>query len=297
MIDRLLRQWRRFLLCTILFGLFMTLAAISGMWQISPYPRGLSAGISIALTLLIVVVVPLVLATYFAPSCLPAMEIVLMALIAVAILRPILELLIGADGVGPWSYGLTLLIAYFGIYKLIYGDWLTDFWRRDVPTRTTNFTIDRPIEEVWAGLFPSPETAARYYWPQTQFVAPPAGTGADFLMISPRKDGYNDSSALLNIEAAKSRTHFRILSRPLISSSRQGDYSMREEVTLTEHANEGTEVTLTRSFMNVPFGTRLFWFLMEDIKDAASCMKARLEDKRDWSLLGAQLLKPSRNSA
>ncbi len=295
MLDRLQRQWRRFVLCTLLFGLFVTSAALFGMWQVLPDPHEPDAGLWIALTLL-VVGVPLVLATYLAPFCLQAMEIVLLALISVAILHPVLDRLTGADGVGPWAYGLTLFITYSGIYKLVYGDLLIDVWRSDIPARTTNFMIDRPIEDVWAGLFPSPETAARRYWPQTQFLAPPSGTEADFLMILPRKDGYNDSSTLLTIEAAKPRTYFRTLSRPLIASSRRGDYSVREEITLTEHANERTEVSLTRSFMNVPFGIRLFWFLMEDLKDAASCMKARLEGKRDWSLLGAQLLKQSRNS-
>lgn len=182
-----------------------------------------------------------------------------------------------------------LLISFAAITVMI--DLISGRMSRFLPRlnwgpKTARFHVKATPEEVWPRLVPSPATIGQYYQPGALTMPAPEGSGGDFILCIPRRYGYADVGALTRISDCDGPHRATIH----VSSVHNQDKFLREitEISIVP-VGTGSEVTLRARYERITPGGWLGLTLTNSARDTAQCMRARIEGRRDWSLLGREI--------
>lgn len=285
MFARIARQYRRFLLASVIFTVMITMACLTTPIEIPAVLYHPVIGPLTWLILLILVIgLPIVVLALLLPGLLPLVELWLLAVLVLALVTPLLR----SVGAPFWADCLVLLALFVVIERLLYGPWLSGFARRDVATKTGYLTLPGTPEDLWPKVCPTPGRISEYYWPGATILAAPEGSDADFILSLPRRSAVKDDLAAINFQEKTYPTHARYRAEPLAGSPTP---ALVTDIRLTKLDDGQSRLTYSRSFEQVPIGLRLFYYLTHDFRDTLSSLRARLTGRRDWSLQGAQMVK------
>ena len=285
MFARIARQYRRFLLASVIFTVMIALA-----WLTTPIdiPEGLYHPVLGPLTwlilLILVIGLPLIVITLLLPGLLPVVELWLLTFLVMALLQPFLR----SVDAPFWADCLVLLALFLVIERLLYGPWLSGFARRDVAPETGFLTLPGTPEELWPRLCPTPGQISEYYWPGATILPAPEGSTADFALSLPRRGAAKDDLATVTYEEKTYPTHARFRTEAMSGSPTP---TAVFDIRLTKLDEGRCRVTYSQAFENVPLGQRLFFYLGHTFRDTLASLRARLTGRRDWSLQGAQMVK------
>ena len=289
MLCRVVRAWPRLVAGTILLALFLGLGWATGITgdvideeALSRPGGGVFFAIALAVVSFGIVAIAVVLFAVLAPGLLNMIELLPIALI-LSIPVTLLRQPIGLPGWIDWA---AMLALYVAAHKVLYGPWLASLGRKDTRTRRLAFEVAEPVETVWARLVPLPENAGTYYWPQADFLAPPEGSEADFVLHAPRRDGLPPSIDAYHVERLDPGCAITFASAPL-----PGPYGIKERQSLRlTPADPGTRVELAVTFLDVPIAHRIRLWLGNDARDFAASLKNRARGRRDNTIHGRQVL-------
>lgn len=288
MFARIARQYRRFLLGSLLLSGMMVVVVLTGEVD---WPENLVhpvlGPLAWAITMLIVIGLPVVVLSLILPGLLPLIELWLIAIIGLGLIDPLLRPAMDKLGVPGWTYCLMLVAAFIITERALYGPWLQNLWRRDMKKESATLTVPGTPEDIWCKLFPDPDHAGTYFWPGARFLAAPDESKAAFLLNLPRYSAAKDALHEVHIEKASAPSHFRYDARPLPGCT---DPRQRTAVEITKLDDTHCRVTYTQQFLNVAFGQRLFFYLNNDFRDTLASLRARLSGRKDRSLQGHQML-------
>ena len=282
MLGRIGRAWPRLFTGMALLSLFLVLGAQLGLFH---WPEDLSGPIgwlAIAITVFICVFVPVAVFAALWPGMLGMVELVLIALVLAV---PVSALRLSLDLPG-WTDCIVLAGLYLAAYQVLYGDWLARLGRRDTRTRSWRYEVPDPIETVWARLAPLPENAGTYYWPKAEFLAPPEGSDADFVLHAPRRRGLAPAVEAIHVEALEPGREITYRAEPL-----PGSHGVKERTTLRlTSVGTRTRIELDLTFLDVPLAHRFRIWLNNDANDFAASLRNRARGRRDSSVHGRQVL-------
>ncbi|KEO51842.1 hypothetical protein [Thioclava pacifica] len=286
MLRRLMNQWPRFVAGTVLLlgAMLINVTRIPEAQTLLSTPLG---WVSLVLACAIFVGVPLVIFTLFLPSLLALIELTPATMILSA---PLLKLAQGL-GVSGFANALIFLVVFMALEHLLNGRLAHLLPTVSLGPRRVQFHTSHPPEEVWARIVPDPATIGRYYQPGSLILPPPEGSDAEFILASPRRQGYSDTTALVHRPLLEAPHRARVVEDTLHNQ----DKTMREiidyEITPEGH---GSKVTLTIRYEGITLGTWKHLSFYSIHRDLAMCLKARLDGKRDFSMLGRQIRKGKR---
>ncbi|WP_135504726.1 hypothetical protein [Roseovarius aestuariivivens] len=292
MFARLARQYRRFLLGSVLLTLIMGVAVLNGLVDpgaLDPPPATPLIGVLAWLILLVLLIgTPILVFGLFLPGLLPLGEIWLLALLGLTLIDPLIRGAMTALGLPGWAYCLVLFTAFLVTERSLYGPWFARLGRRDMRPRSKTLILPGTPETLWPALVPDPSHAGRYYWPGASFLAPNDDSGADMILCLPRRMGAKDTLYEIHVDACRAQRDIRYRALPRPGTQ---DPAQAVSITLTPVTDTETRVTFTRQLLDVPAGQRLFLWLTHDFRDSCASLRARLSGRPDRSLQGAQMLR------
>jgi len=241
-----------------------------------------------AITLTLVIGIPVALLALLMPALLPTVELLLITLLLLALLDAPLRIALGAEVLPGWVSCAVLVIAFIGVERALYGPWLCRVWRRDMARKTSRFNAQASLEKAWRALFPDPAHVGDFYWSEASFLAAPEGSAADFILNLPRRGGYKNTLAAVTIEAAEPEQYFRYRTQPLPGS---GDPAQIIEVRIAPDGVGRSQITYSEQNLDVAFGQRLFFYLNHGFRDTLASLRARLDERKDRSIQGQQMLR------
>lgn len=285
MIARIARQYRRFIVASLIFSAFAAIGTILGHIEIPQDLRHPVIGpLTWVILLILVIGLPIMLATLILPGFLPLIELWLVTLLLLALISPILT---NANTPG-WVHCVIFLGVFLVVERMIYGPWLSGLWRRDITPKTAYLTLPGAPEDIWPRLCPTPGQIDLFYWPGATILPKPEGAVGDFVLSLPRRGVAKDDLAAITIEAETYPTHLRYTTTPMSGSPTPPTVI---DIRLTKLDEGRSRLTYSQSFEDVPMGQRLFFYLAHNSGDTLASIRARLSGRRDWSLQGAQMLK------
>ncbi|WP_170381269.1 hypothetical protein [Ruegeria atlantica] len=287
MLTRIFLQYRRFFLCCILLSVFFYLATLLGYGEWPEDVRGPLAPLAYIITIAICIGTPIIVFSLLATFMLPLMEIWLVSLIVLMLVFTPMRALLPADSIPGWVDCIALGALSILTYLAVYGSWFGGIMKKHMKKHTKTFHLTGDPEDIWNAFFPNPENPDRYYWPNTQFLPPPNGSKASFVMTLPRRGDLENMTQKVFIEYAQPFSEFRFSTRSLPGCS---DPNQIVEVKITPTGTK-CQVEYTRQLIDVPIGKRLFLYLSNDFRDTVHSMKRRFSGRRDGSLQGRQMLR------
>ncbi len=287
MLTRVILQYRRFVLCSILFTVFFSLGILLGYAEWPENVRGPLAPVAYLIAVIICVGTPIVLFSVLATFMLPLVEIWLVSLIVLMLVFTPMRAFLPTDTIPGWVDCIALGALSILTYLAVYGSWFGGIIKKDMKKHTKIFYLAGEPEDIWNAFFPNPENPNRYYWPNTQFLPPPNGSKASFIMTLPRRGDLENMTQEVFIEYAQPFSEFRFSTLSLPGCS---DPNQIVEVKITPNGKK-CQVEYTRQLVDVPIGKRLFLYLTNDFRDTVHSMKRRFAGRRDGSLQGRQMLR------
>lgn len=292
MFQRIFNQWPRILLVGAL--IFVALFAMFGFNPFSTDFEDTSL-LSLAVMLLIETCVFLAMAlasslvivtlvALFLPGFLGLLEFMAFAFMLFALLRPVLHDL----GAPRMIANLAIIALAMLCNELLNGRLSRVLPRVSFGPRSARFHTRLTPEEVWPRIVPDPATIGLYYQPGAMVMPAPEGSGAAFTLCIPRRFGYPDTANLVQFAHREAPHHVVIRS----STVHNHDKGLIEtlDCTITPTA-AGSLVTLSIGYENIGPGTWLQMSLYSIQRDLAMCLRARLDGRRDHSLLGREIRK------
>ncbi|MEO3414010.1 SRPBCC family protein [Roseovarius sp. CAU 1744] len=291
MFARIARQYRRFLLGSALLTLIVALGLLLGL---ADWPADMSNPLLVTLSWLILLVlvvgIPVALFALLLPGLLPLIEIWGIALLLLGLLDPAIRFVIAQAALPGWSWCIALFAVFICVERALYGPWLLDFRRRDMPERTATLVIPGTPDAIWRALAPDPEHPQNFYWPGASFLAPPRGSHADVVLNLPRQGGYKDALLKIHLERADPPARLRYRAEPMPGSA---DPAHHVAIDIAPIDGGKCRVIYTLQYLDVPLGRRLFYYLNHDFRDTLASLRARLSGRPDRSIQGLQMLKSS----
>lgn len=289
MLGRILRAWPRLVAGMGLLSLSMVLAwatgiadAQTGSEQVSAPGGVVLLAISLVIAIFLVVAVPVSVLAALVPGCLGIIELFLIAIffaIPVTLVRQMI-------GLPAWIDCFTIAALYLAAYQVFFGSWLDGLGRRDTRTHRACFEVPDPVEAVWSRIAPLPENAGTYYWPKAEFMSPPEGSSADFILHAPRRRGLSPAIDVFRVEALEPGRAVTLLSEPV-----PGGHGVKERQSLRlTPVGTGTRVELEVTFLDVPLSHRIRLWLGNDAKDFAVSLRNRAQARKDSTVHGRQVL-------
>jgi len=289
MFARIARQYRRYLFGSVLLIVTMAIAFTLG---ITPYPEGMTHPVITPLAWFVLTVLviglPVTVLAVLLPGLLPLVELYVLTLLLLALASPPIYAVIGVDLPG-WIDCALLAIAFILVERLLYGPWLAHLWRRDMTARSTTFTLPGTPKDVMPRLCPTPAQIGMFYWPCANVLPIPEGMSADFVLSLPRDGRAKDDLLAITMDNLSPPHQVRYRADPMPGSPTPAHCVT---IAITSATEDTSHVTYTRQFLDVLFGKRLFFYLGNEFRDTIASIRARLGGRRDWSLQGAQMLKP-----
>jgi hypothetical protein len=284
---RVLRARRRMIVGTFLLTLWIVLV-LTGYNDV-PQNVELSSfgGWALFVTACFILAVPIVCVTVFLlallePGLLPAVEVALAASAATMFV----SLARMAAGLPWWIDFIVLFAAWWTLSQILAGLWLSHLGRRDTPVRRTVFVVAEPADKVWSRIVPLPENAGTYYWPKAMFLAPPDGSDADFVLLSPRRGHLPQLLEANWIEAREADRSVTLRSAPLPGSSTASE---RRTYRL-EPVGTGTRVEIEVGFLDVPLGRRVALWISNDPGNYLDSLRDQASGRPDRSVFGREML-------
>jgi hypothetical protein len=157
---------------------------------------------------------------------------------------------------------------------------------------TMTFETSASLETVFRSLVPTIDEIEDYHVAGSRvFQHETPGSESFYLATRPRY-GHGFFIEEVNLEEVNAPSFARYLTNPLNDGkSFRFPPEGRRIVTITPTAT-GTDVKVDAEFRQVPLAIRLHWFLISMTKDTAACWKARIERRKDWSVVGRTTLGP-----
>ncbi|WP_071799445.1 hypothetical protein [Natronohydrobacter thiooxidans] len=246
------------------------------------------AVISILLASLIIFGGITILFALFFPSLLLLVEIFAVGAVLLTALSPIVDAASQFFGAQIWLPMISCAAIFLLAGELLYGLTLSDRWRRDMAPYRFSMVLQATPQTVWNMLVPQAPLAREFHWPQATVLAAPQDSDADFILCLPRRKDVKDALLEIRFEAQIPFSQARYLETPRAGS---GDPETRVDITLAENGNGSCTVTVAQQYLNVPVKKRLSLWLNHSYRDAEACFRARLRGRRDWSIIGVQLLR------
>lgn len=285
MIARIARQYLRFIFASLIFSAHVAIGTIFGHVEVPPVLLHPVIGpLSWVILLILVIGLPIMLVTLVLPGFLPLIELWLVTLLLSALISP----LAANTNTPGWVNGLILMGLFIVVERMMYGPWLSRLWRRDMAPKTADLTLPGTPEDIWPRLCPTPGRVDLFYWPGATILPTPEGTAGDFVLSLPRRGTAKDDLVAITIEDQTYPTHLRYRTTPMSGSPTPG---ATIEICLTNLDDTRSNIGFTQTFHNVSFGQRLFFYLGHNFRDTVASIRARLCGRRDWSLVGAQMVK------
>ncbi|MGD9917759.1 MAG: hypothetical protein AB7U46_07035, partial [Paenirhodobacter sp.] len=292
MFRRIFNQWPRILLVALL--LTISLFAISGINPFAIYSDELSflrkmlmlltEGAVLFVVALCASLLAVTLVAVLLPGFLGLLEFMAFALMLFALLRPVLH-----DLGAPRPLANLAIIALGMLCNELLNGRLSRFLPRvSFGPRSASFHTRLTPEEVWPRIVPDPATIGLYYQPGAMVMPAPEGSDAAFTLCIPRRFGYPDTACLVRFPLREAPHH--VVTRS--STVHNQDKCLIETLDCTiTPTDTGSRVTLTIAFENIGPGTWLQMTLSSIQRDLAMCLRARLDGRRDHSLLGREIRK------
>lgn len=289
MFARIFRQYRRFLLGSVLLTMIFGLSLLLGLadWP-AEMTNPIIGTLAWIILLFLVVGIPVFLLALIFPDLLPLIEIWGIAILLVGLLDPVIRFAMELSHAPPWVYCLALLAAFICVERCLYGPWLSNIWRRDMKQQSATLVIPGAPDRIWRALAPDPDHAAAFYWPGAGFLAPPRGSSADFVLNLPRH-GYRKNALLkIHIDESDAPNHMRYRAEPMPGSV---DPAHHVDISIAPIDNNRCRVVYSLQNLDVPVGQRLFYYLNHDFRDTLASLRARLSGRPDRSVQGLQMLR------
>lgn len=289
MFGRVLRQNRRVMVSVLICTFCLWYGVESGLlvFEIEGVGRPIIVVSLLLASLIIFGGITILLALLF-PSLLMLVEIVAVGSALLMALSPILDAASQSIGAQTWLPMIGCAVAFFLAGELIYGLTMSNLWRRDMAPYQFSITLQDTPETVWNMLVPQAPLAPEFHWPQAYILSTPQESDADFILCQPRRKDLKDVIAEIRFETCIPFTHARYLETPRAGS---GDPETRVEIAIAENADGRCTVTVAQQYLNVPLKKRLSLWLNHSYREAEAFMRARLRGRRDWSIIGVQVLR------
>ena len=289
MFGRIIRQNRRLIVSVLLLTLCLWYGIGAGIWEFEL--EGASTAlmvISLFLASLIVIGGFTIVFALFFPSLLGLVEIFAVGGVVLMALSPFIDMLSQVLGAQSWLPMIGCTAVFMLVAEMLYGLTLSEKWRRNMAPYRFSMTLRQTPETVWNMLVPQAPLAREFHWPQATVLSAPPGSDAAFILCLPRRKDLKDAILEIRFETCTPFSHVRYLESPRAGS---GDPETRVEISITETGNGDCTVTVVQQYLNVPFKKRLALWLNHSYRDAEAFTRARLRNRRDWSIIGVQVLR------
>lgn len=287
MFGRMMRANRRLLVGMGLLSLFLALGWVTGLGE-QPIPteelQSTQGMVIFAIALFIVIfgciALPVWVLAAVAPGMLAVVDLMLLTLVITVPVTVVFKPL----GLPGFAYFAAFLAIYLGLQRIFYGPWLAGVGQKDTRTYRAVFEVPETIETVWAKLAPLPENAKTFYWPKAEFRAAPEGSGADFVLFSPRRWGLQDA-----IEAAWVEHHVPGREVTLRLEPQKDSFSANERLSLRlSPVGARTRIEIEVTFLQMsPFHRFRVW-LGHDAREFALSLKSHALGRPDRTVFGRQ---------
>lgn len=289
MFRRLYRQRRRILLFALLFTLAVVLQMVSGdgYWYQSvksadPESFRTVAGLFTPILFLLMAGMAAVVVLIL-PDFRGALELVALTTFAVHALRFALPEPFRWEA-GSAVNAVFFIASYVIVYQILHGHLLDRFGWAVKQTRRTDFVTSATPEAVWNATVPSAETVDTY-WSGGLASVRPADEPDMFEVRYRLGKGAFETQTMSYL--ALERPHHARYYFALDVSEAQSRYSDGTfDIRITPRPDGQTQVELTRIRHAIRPAEAFMRWIEDDLGGEADAIRARLEDRRDWSLQG-----------
>lgn len=280
--QRLIRQRRRFALVFVFLFAALTAHYFLGQFFTAlPWQGALALALGIAaigagaITAFFTLLVP------FARSMIELLLATYTPIIALQLLAPEAYAMLYQSSIAFAVISAQLIVTYM----VLIGSALDRWTRMDMRVRTTQFFSPCEVERPWRVILPAPGHERCYFQPGIHCLREEDSEDNTWVVAYPSRFGESVRLQRITLESVVPGAFFRYRFGPMQRGQAKQGNTGWISLALRTGKDGFVSITIEEQRLNMPFSARLAYWLDDAFVDRIACMRAKIEDTPDWSMI------------